>query len=216
MLDVLRPAYRCRHFDGACRRAVYEPEAGYVPRGSLGATGTLEEVRLVLVIAEPSPPDPGETYAGTGDEILAQTFAKAYDSYGNPSSPDHSVHHRNVRFVMSQVWGDIPFDGQLRRTWITQSYLCSLPSVTGDTTLGAQRTCAHDYLAKQLALFPNRVVIALGRKAERRLGLINCSPIAANAVGKPEGVKPRARESWIAAAAQARRALAAMAERAGA
>jgi len=62
--ELLLPAYApCRHFDGNCHCvARWDPGKGHVPRGFVGALGSLDEVKLVLVAAEPGDPLPGETY----------------------------------------------------------------------------------------------------------------------------------------------------------
>ena len=55
LVDVLLPAYTCQHF-GKCPDATWFPSEGHVPRGFLGATRALEEVEVVMVLAEPGPP----------------------------------------------------------------------------------------------------------------------------------------------------------------
>jgi hypothetical protein len=69
LLEVLLPAYRpCRNFAGTCEGRVgstpegWRPEKGHVPRGFIGAFGTLDDVKLVLVVAEPADPLPGEQH----------------------------------------------------------------------------------------------------------------------------------------------------------
>ena len=54
LVDVLLPAYTCQHF-GKCPDATWFPSEGHVPRGFLGATRALEEVEVVMVLAEPGP-----------------------------------------------------------------------------------------------------------------------------------------------------------------
>ena len=57
LLKIIEPAYApCAHFTGACRTLRWDPGRGHIPRGFLGATGRLEDVKLVLVFAEPGDP----------------------------------------------------------------------------------------------------------------------------------------------------------------
>lgn len=60
-----------------------------------------------------------------------------------------------------------------------------------------ERACGERYLLRQLALFPNAVVVALGAKAQKRMRALgyDCF-IAASAVASPEGCKPHAKLSW--------------------
>jgi len=64
--ELLLPAYApCTHFGGACKGvAKWDTGKGYAPRGFVGALGSLDEVELVLVAAEPGDPLPGETHEG--------------------------------------------------------------------------------------------------------------------------------------------------------
>ena len=56
---ILDPAYPyCPGFAGACRGHVrFDPVEGHIPRGFCGATGALEDIELVMVLAEPGPPN---------------------------------------------------------------------------------------------------------------------------------------------------------------
>ena len=49
---VLSPAYRCAEFGARCEGMRWEPKLGHVPRGFLGATGSLEEVELILGLTQ--------------------------------------------------------------------------------------------------------------------------------------------------------------------
>src|SRR4051812_46161146 len=63
--SVLAAAFQpCPGFSGACSAMRWNPAAGHVPRGFFGATGTLEEVRLVLILSEPGDPGIGERHDG--------------------------------------------------------------------------------------------------------------------------------------------------------
>ena len=72
LLDILEPAYRpCAHFDGACAGAcVWEPARGMVPCAFGGALGSLEEVCLIIVTAEPGDPPDSTGYQGTPQDLV--------------------------------------------------------------------------------------------------------------------------------------------------
>jgi hypothetical protein len=53
---------------------------------------------------------------------------------------------------------------QLRKTWITEAYLCSARVEGGHVRALSERTCAHDYLLRQLRLLRDRAIVALGGK----------------------------------------------------
>jgi hypothetical protein len=65
LAEVLTPLFGpCPAFAGACRGVTrWNPSAGHVPRAFRGAIGMAEDVRLVLVCAEPGDPFPEESYA---------------------------------------------------------------------------------------------------------------------------------------------------------
>ena len=44
---------RCDHI-GICADAVYDPASSHIPRGFSGAEGSLDDVLLVMVFAEPA------------------------------------------------------------------------------------------------------------------------------------------------------------------
>ena len=54
LLNMLVNMQRCSNFEDC--GADYAPEKGHVPRGFSGATGSLDEVYLVIVSAQPSKP----------------------------------------------------------------------------------------------------------------------------------------------------------------
>jgi hypothetical protein len=96
-------------------------------------------------------------------------------------------------------WPTLTFDEKLRRVWMTESVLCSAPVESGRVRREIEIECGERYLKRQLDLFPNALVVALGAKAQRRLLAIGFSRfLAASAVAPPEGNRPRARVSWDA------------------
>src|SRR5437763_10943031 len=65
LANILLPAYGpCPEFATACKEMRWNPDAGHVPRGFLGACGELSEVELLLVFAEPGDPHVGERHSG--------------------------------------------------------------------------------------------------------------------------------------------------------
>jgi hypothetical protein len=194
--ELLLHAYApCRHFTGACEGvARWEPATGFVPRGFLGALGSLDEVELVLVAAEPGDPLPGETYDGTDPaEFLEQCAERVYRIFAQR----HDLFHRNIRSILDLCFPDLDFCQQLRRTWITESYLCSAPVEGRHVPVASSRTCAHDYLLPQLELLKDRAIVALGKtKAQPRMQALGIRFLPASSAARPEGNKPKARESW--------------------
>lgn len=193
LVDVLAPAYQpCIEFQAACSREMrWQPVAGHVPRGFLGAWGSLEEVELVLVFAEPGDPHPHENHEGP-DHLQS---AHAYATYGFRSKKDQF--HRNVRTILDACWPNVPFEQQLRKVWLTESVLCSARKEGGNVSRAASRACGRRYLLAQLRLFPKALVVALGAKAnERLLALGYTKFIAAGSVAPPGCNRRSARDSW--------------------
>ena len=93
IIDILLPAYSpCSGFEGACRRmATWDPQKGHVPRGFVGATSSLEEVEVVLLVAEP-----GDPY----DSLLSQAEPQ---SLLDQSCSDTFEHFRDGRPIPSEL-----------------------------------------------------------------------------------------------------------------
>jgi len=197
---ILAKAYPCPHMTGACQNVRYSPDRGLMPRGFTGAFGSLEEIRLIILLAEPGEPVDGEKYdtsLSPRDLIdnIAWRVALAYER-------KKSTFHSNVRRVLDYCWPQLSLLDQLKRTWITESTLCSADVSAGPVPRLVTYTCASTYLAQQLALLPNAFTIALGGKASRRVELINRSAsITAFAAGKPGCNLSGADPSWLAAGA---------------
>jgi hypothetical protein len=165
--EVLLPAYApSRHLADECQHgARWDPGKGHIPRGFVGALGSLDEVELVLVLAEPGNPLAGETYQG-GDpgELLDRCAEKVYRIF----EQRHGALHRNVRGILDDCFPGHDFYDQMRRTWITESYLCSRVSGRPVRTT-CWRQCAGDYLKPQLELLKDGKIVPLGRDAETRV-----------------------------------------------
>jgi hypothetical protein len=63
MAKLLLAYQPCAAFGGECPKNRWDPAHGHVSRGFLGAIGSLREVRLVLLTAEPGDPLEGERYS---------------------------------------------------------------------------------------------------------------------------------------------------------
>lgn len=189
LASVLRPAYEpCSGFSGSCPDMRWSPSKGHIPRGFLGATGNLSDVELVLVFAEPGNPQPDEVHTG-----MESALHHAYDYHQR----QRDQFHRNVRHILDLCWPEIPFETQLRRVSMTESVLCSAPRECGPVPRSTERACGERYLLRQLALFPNALVVALGAKAKSRLRALGHNDfLEAGAVAPPGCNQTRVRESW--------------------
>jgi hypothetical protein len=202
--ELLLPAYApCTHFEGVCKGlASWAPANGHVPRGFVGALGSLDEIELVLVAAEPGNPLLGETYKGTDPaDFLDRCAKKAYRDFDQAyrDSDRNKDFHRNIRrWILDKCFPNLDFSHQMRRTWITESYLCSAQVEGGNVRAVSWRTCARNYLLPQLWLLKDRTIVALGQKAQQRMQGFDGPFLRMPAAGPPEGNKFSTRESWKA------------------
>jgi hypothetical protein len=186
---VLSPAYGpCAEFSVNCGEMRWNPSAGHVPRGFLGACGDQSEVDLILVVAEPGDPHHGESHSGLDS---AYTYATTAFRMGKDQF------HRNIRQILDMCWPDIAFEQQLRKFWLTESVLCSARNEGGSVSRKASMACGQRYLLAQLALFPQALVVALGGKAKDRLRAIGVRDFVPVWAAAPPGCnRPEAFESW--------------------
>lgn len=156
--NILAPAYMpCVEFQRACVQMRWQPDDGHVPRGFLGAAGSLDKVELVLVFAEPGDPHIGELHDGLDSEYEYATFA---------FSKGEDLFHRNVRKTLDMCWTALSFEQQMRKAWLTESVLCSARKECGSVpSASARHRPGRHYLLAQLQLFPGALVVALGSKA---------------------------------------------------
>ena len=164
LVKILRPAYRCSSFDGACKgTATWRPKCGYVPRGFIGASRGLDEVKVVILLSEPGSPYPTESYKGP--KKLKQTCEHTIEALEG----GRDRFHRKLKCLLNLLFPGLPLNRQLRKVWITQTYLCSAPTESGRVPKASENECARRYLSKQLKLLRGKPVIALGKgKAHRR------------------------------------------------
>ena len=171
LIDALTPAYGpCRHMlthGGGCPESQWSPAAGHVPRGFLGATGELDEVELVMVLAEPGNPKRTENYVGSlaPADLLRRVVDFVHWTYANRDGTVQCV----VRWFLDRRFHGMDFDHQLRRVWITQSRLCSLDESGASARTSLYTRCESHYLVAQLRLFPSVPIVAFGGKAQSAL-----------------------------------------------
>ena len=201
---VVEPAYQpCSGFTSTCRGMRWDPSGGHVPRGICGADGEPSEVRLIIVTAEPGDPYVGENHQGDGTPYgrLAASIEHTRRCYVEGTD----LFQRNVRLIISLVYPGLGFDEQLRRTWLTDSVLCSAGIESGKVPKECEAACARRFLLPQLALFPKAAVIALGGKARTRMEAAGVRGFFHAYSAAPPGCNySNARPTWEAAARSAR------------
>ena len=198
LAQILRPAYDpCSSFAGTCLDMRWIPEAGHVPRGFRGAAGSLEEIELVLVYAEPGDPLPGEKHTG-----LESAYAFSVSTFESGATQ----FHQNVKYIIEACWPGMPYSDQMKRVWMTESVLCSAPKESGGVRASVCHECGTRYLLPQLRLMPRALVVALGSKARERLRRLGVKDfLEAGAVSPPGCNLPTARASWDRVVAEVKR-----------
>ncbi len=193
---LLRSAYEpCVGFADACRSAKWNPAEGHVPRGFCGAIGEPEEVRLVLVCAEPGDPHASESHVGDGSPAGRLSSVSSYTWACFAHGKDQF--HRNIRELLNLCWPRLMFEQQMRKTWITDSVLCSASRECGPVGRRMEQECAKRYLAPQVRKFQGALVVALGRKADERLRRAGITGVEYAYSVAPPGCNLRpARDSW--------------------
>lgn len=113
--------------------------------------------------------------------------------------------HRNIRTLLNLCWPQLTFEEQMRKTWITDSVLCSAPKECGPVHRDMEQACAFRFLVPQLRQFPSALVVALGRKADERLRRAGITGFEyAYSVAPPGCNHKPARTSWERVAALVR------------
>lgn len=205
MFERLLPAFHpCGGFASPCTTMRWIPEVGHVPRGFCGAEGGLEDVRLVMVTAEPGDPYDDENHDADGTPEGRLRSSMAFVRFHHEQGRDR--YHVNFRDCVDRFWPGLSFADRMKRTWITDSVLCSAEKEMGAVPMAVELHCARTHLLRQLALFPRATVVALGNKAQQRLrqaGVVDF--LAAGSPAPPGGNQDRAHTSWSEAAAEFRR-----------
>jgi hypothetical protein len=195
LMHILLDAYRpCPSFGSTCSDMRWIPERGHIPRGFCGAVGELKDVKLVLIIAEPGDPHTDESYPinASPDEFCSSAHRHAYRSLES----GRDQFHKNVRSILDRCWPGLPFVEQMRKTWITESVLCSARQECARVPMSIARHCADLYLARQLALLPGATVAALGGKSRERSQHLGRRIITSAAAAPPGCNFRRTQESW--------------------
>ena len=165
LTKILLPAYGpCPEFESSCKGiARWDPEKGHVPRGFVGAT-SLKEVEVVILFARR--PVWQRSFLAYPQLTPSLEPGKPYTFEHHRDGTD--LFHRNLRLLLDLIFPRLrgKLEEQLKKAWITETYLCSAPREGGNVPASAEHGCADRYLAKQLALFEGLPVIALGGKAE--------------------------------------------------
>lgn len=191
--EILIPAYSpCEGFSGVCGSMRWDPTEGHVPRGFLGASGNLKEIELVLVFAEPGDPHDDEVHSGieSAHEKAMRAFSEGTDLF-----------HRNVRLILNLCWPGLSFEEQMKKTWMTESVLCSAPVESGPVRTACERNCGYRYLLPQIKLLNHCVIAALGAKARDRMRAIGIESFIPAVSAAPPGCNiKKARSSWQAIA----------------
>jgi hypothetical protein len=155
----------------------------------------MDEIKLVLVCAEPG--DPYEDERCDGPTPLDRLLSVYRRSCSHLEKPRDSF-GRNLQEILRIAFPMLSPSERMKRTWVTESVLCSAAKECGPVPRAVEAECRDRYLLAQLRLLPRARVVALGAKAWRRLRGVPGVRFAA-AAAPPEGNKPRARMSWVRA-----------------
>ncbi len=192
----------------ACANAcTWEPDRGLVPCAFGGATGSVDDVKLVIVTAEPGGPPDDANYRGSATDMLhnsLRVFTEAMQRGGLDRQGRPTPFHRNMRQILDCFWLGQSLSEQLSKTWTTNAVLCPAQVSSGPHLTRVEAACAATYLAPQLALLSNAFVFVLGNKARDRLV---AAGLRFDAVGRHPSARVSdadKRASWLAAAEQFR------------
>ena len=166
LASILRPAYApCAAFHGVCKGiARWDPKGGHVPRGFIGALGQIEEIEVIILVAEPGDPYSRETYSSSQEwlnQVCKHTFLQLLNGTDK--------YHRRLRELLGHLFPNESLESQLKKVWITETYLCSAPRESGSVPATSENECASRYLVQQLEMFDGRPIVALGNKAYDRV-----------------------------------------------
>ena len=143
LVKVLMPAYKCKFFDDVCGSMKWAPDIGYIPCGFGGGTNSVQEVRLVVVTAEPSDPLIGEAYNGSPREIIGKVTS-LFEDYMFERVVDHkSRYFPNLRKILNLCWKHRSLIDQLRVTWITTAVKCSARTSGAAVSPAIEAACAE-------------------------------------------------------------------------
>ena len=180
LIEILQSAYLpCKFLDGKCSETCnWNQEIGLVPSGFGGATGSLSDVKLIIVCTEPiSLVDPVDFNGNSIDMVknTMKTFEEAMDN-GKVIQKKCKFpgFYKNLQTILNYFWKESDTENILRQTWITNSVLCPISRKRMDRSRMqhskiVEDTCIKNYLKPQLELFNKPFILALGKKSRDRM-----------------------------------------------
>ena len=174
--------------DGRCPCGLeFDPKEGLVPRGVAGAEGGCDAVELVVVGINPGRPkgDEPARYAKAWsdssaspdmqiDRLIDATTNWTDSPYAGKKDKGRGQYHKNLNKYLRCCLGvNDKAEDILDRVYFTELVKCSTDGkeVFSPKYRRATRTCATRWLAKELLLFPNKPVVALGMDTYKALCL---------------------------------------------
>src|SRR5436305_10545868 len=107
LLKILESAHApCPNFQGVCGGCMrWKPGVGHVPRAFGGARGGANDVKLVIVNAEPGDPADSESYNGTPSDMLSKSISY-FENFlrGETLRRDGRAYgkfHENLTFILN-------------------------------------------------------------------------------------------------------------------
>ncbi len=163
----------CENFSSVCKNfCIWNPTVGHIPRGFIGATKQISDVKLILVTAEPGDPGDNEIYSGTAENMLEEhiKFAHAAFNEGNLRRNGRAAPYRiNLQKILDLCWPNKTREEQLQLTWITNTVKCSAQVSGGQIPSEIEHTCIEKYLKQEISLLEKAFIVALGGKAALRM-----------------------------------------------
>ncbi len=182
---ILRPLYQ-----GAAERCPcnlrFDAQNGWIPRGMFGAEAGGSKVQLVVVSQNPGHPLHGEaeTYrqalSCTDDDARADKLLELQEQFIRtvhlqPPTGKNGRYHRELMGLLREALGTDD-EGVLRHVYFTEAVKCSTADEQAQIALSLYRECTGRTLGRELALFPEAPILALGRGAENAVR--EASPVA--------------------------------------
>ena len=156
------------------------------------AVGTVDEIELVLVVAEPGDPFHDESYNPESSPVEQIEKIGEFSFHALKTTDQFNV---NFRGVLADCWPGLPLYEQMRRTWKAESYLCSARREGGSVPVASWSVCGRDYLRPQLELLADRAIVACGSNARDRIRKLGFTRFLDVPALTPPGVnQPGARE----------------------
>ena len=183
--------------------------AGNRPRHIAGNLAEPDELRLILLLAEPgSSPGPEELNRNkaawiddvTCDGLGNGRFRLRYDEYAA------TAYEKNPHEFIEMVWPDESTPERMRKTISTNSFWMQA-SMSGGTIPAGAANDFGPYLRSLVSAFPNAVVAAAGSKAADRCRRASISAIEMGALTPPGSNRPKVRGTWHPTALEVQRRL---------